>query len=92
LAGKSKAGGSPTRAIEQALAASLGAREAFLERLQLGLDAVQLLDLLRRRLAFRLPLRAQILDRLLHRTDRFVRGQQLVEELGCPLARQRRAK
>ena len=51
--------------VEQLLAPRLRGRELVFEQLQLRLDPVQLLDLLRRRLPLGLPLRAQLLDRLL---------------------------
>ncbi len=55
--------------------------ELLLERLQLDLHLLELGELLRRRLALQLPLRAQLLDARLHREHGAVGLEQLVEEL-----------
>jgi len=83
-------GGRVRNAIEERLQRLFQLRKLRLERLQAFLRTAQLLELLRRRLAFR-PLRTKLLDLRLHLTLAHVDGQQLVEQLRSPLARERGA-
>ena len=75
--------------LEQAVALRLGGGELVLGRLQLLLDAVQLLELFRRRLALHLELAAQVVDARNELAPPLVGGEQGVEVLGCALARER---
>ena len=61
-------------AVEQLGAPPLRRGELLLERLELDLHLLELGELLRRRLALQLPLRAQLLDPRLHREHRAIGG------------------
>ena len=68
------------------------AASSLLERLQLLLDLLQLLELLRRRLAVELLLRAQLVDPRHERAPALVGREQLVERVGGAAARERGAE
>src|SRR5207245_6350765 len=72
--------------VEQLAAAAFRSGEILLEALQLLLDAFQLLELLRRRLAFELARGAQLLRAGLELAHRTIRLEQLVEQLSRALA------
>ena len=75
---------------ERLLAGRLGGGELLLRRPQLLLHPLQLLELLRRRLALQLRLAAELVDARHERPPALVGGEQLVERLGRALARERR--
>ena len=77
-------------ALEQLLAASLGRDELLLETLQLLLDAFELLQLFRCGLALDLSGRPELLGSRLNLADSLIRCEQLVEDVGRSLARERR--
>jgi hypothetical protein len=79
-------GGRVRDAGEQLPPACLRGAERLLERLELGLHALELLQLLGRRLALQLPPCSQILDARLHVEHCTVGREQLVERLGRALA------
>src|SRR5882724_11948463 len=76
--------------VEQLLAPAFGRRELLLQRLQLGLDALELLELLGRRFALDLSGRTELLDTWLDLPDPTIGLEQLVEDLGRSLPRERR--
>src|SRR5581483_574562 len=84
-------GGRVRHTVVQDPYASLRLRELRFERLQPFLRRLQLLQLLGRRLALELPPRADLLDLRLELALRGVRGEQLVEDVGRALPRERRA-
>ncbi len=69
----------------------LGFRELALEPLEVGLDRLQLLDLLGRGLALELGLRAKLVDLRHERKPAPVHVHERVEGIGRSLARERRA-
>ena len=71
--------------LEQRVALGLGVRELVLDRAQLLLDLVQLLELLRRRLALQLQPAAQLVDPRHQRAPALVGGEQRVEASAAPL-------
>ena len=77
---------------EQLVAIRLGGRELGLEHPQLLLDRRERLELLGRRLALQLQLRAQLLDARQQRPPALVRREQRIEALGGALARKGRAE
>ena len=73
--------------LEQRVACRLGLRERGLEALELLLHPLELLDLLRRRLAGELLAAAQVVDLRDERAPALVGGEELVERVGRALAR-----
>src|SRR4029077_16680539 len=78
-------------AVENLLPVRLRLGKLLLETLQLALEALELDELLWRRLALDLPRGPQLLDLRLHLEDCAVGCEQLVEELAGALARERGA-
>src|SRR6185436_2931961 len=78
--------------VEQVFTASFRRGELLLERLELRFDPLELGELLRRRLALDLARRAQLLDPWLDLADCLIRGEQLVEDFGSSLPREREPK
>src|SRR5829696_1420788 len=78
-------------AVEQLVPATLGLREFALERGQLRLHVLELLELLGRGLALQLASGAELLDTRLQAPNLTVGGEQLVEEVGSALAGERGA-
>jgi hypothetical protein len=78
--------------VEQLLARTFGRRQLLLEGLQLRLDLLQLRQLFRCRFALDLSCRTELLDTWLDLPDRAIGLQQLIEDLGRSLPRQRGSK